>query len=362
MIGILGLGNMGAAATYFAAKTNVGVRAFDLSCERVNKEQEFLDQRWQKGKISRVNCIHATELIEILNAQHSHKPFSIILSCLPYHQNLEVAKWCIQHEVAYTDLGGSVEVSEQIKDIAQNSKVPIMSDLGLAPGLISFYTLKILNECPLIPTDINLYCGGLPASHLSFGWPKMNPLRYGVNWNIDGLYNEYISPCQILVNGEIRTEKALEGLQDFNKECDAFFTSGGIAHLIRYLKEKGIKNASYRTLRYKGHLEIIKMLIENMSEEEFKKFMVKACPKKDDQVYIYIKYSWYDEGVNIGEFSKVIHSTPMWSAMQLATVIPAISVVNCIRDKRYYNEQSKFLQYEDINLYYFFLELNRLGL
>ena len=62
----------------------------------------------------------------------------IVISSLPYHQTEIVGKWCVDNEVRYCDLGGRVDVSENINKHAKllsrgNPPRPVFTDLGLAP-------------------------------------------------------------------------------------------------------------------------------------------------------------------------------------------------------------------------------------
>ena len=48
-----------------------------------------------------------------------------------------------------------------------------------------------------------------------------------------------------------------------NEELEAFYTSGGASHSIPSMKERGVNNCCYKTIRYKGHRDMVRLLIRN---------------------------------------------------------------------------------------------------
>ena len=59
-----------------------------------------------------------------------------------------------------------------------------------------------------------------------------NALKYNLTWSTDGLINEYLNPCEAIVNGERREVPPMEELEHFTLDGDnyeAFNTSGASA-------------------------------------------------------------------------------------------------------------------------------------
>jgi len=204
----------------------------------------------------------------------------VVISCLPYHKNYAVARSAIELSVPYCDLGGRVDVSESIKDLAKKSGFPyVFTDLGLAPGLVN-----ILAEhgCAKVedPTDVKMMVGGLPSRRVD------NPLGYLTTWSIDGLINEYKDDCLILKNGKVETVRGMDGIEDVytvksvnHDKLEAFYTSGGAAHSIERMQELGVQNCSYKTLRFKGHGKLVKFLIRDceLDDETMKQIFTRGC-------------------------------------------------------------------------------------
>ena len=177
---------------------------------------------------------------------------------MPYTENLDVALWAIDNDLRYCDLGGSVSFSRSIKAMAQKANKPIMTDLGLAPGWVNLLGEEVYAQLPEADT-VTMMVGGIPRVRV-----KADPLNYMLTWSLDGLLNEYVDRCEIIDNGEIKTVSGLDGLEDLvvdGLELEAFYTSGGSAHSILVMHARGVKNCYYKTLRWRGHCELMNFII-----------------------------------------------------------------------------------------------------
>jgi saccharopine dehydrogenase-like NADP-dependent oxidoreductase len=93
-----------------------------------------------------------------------------------------------------------------------------------------------------------------------------NALKYNLTWSTDGLINEYCNPCEAIVDGQLRETAALEEIEHFSLDgidYEAFNTSGGLGTLCESLEGK-VQNLNYKTVRYPGHRDIVKMLIRDL--------------------------------------------------------------------------------------------------
>lgn len=267
-----------------------------------------------------------------------------VLSCLPYHQNFEVAKFCIDTKRGYVDLGGSIEVTNQITRYYQYGQCasttgctigngsPLALNQGLAPGLINCKVWKVLEKFNTPPNSVLMAVGGLPGTNKTW-WDDYGPLKYTLTWSVDGLINEYKEDCEILKNGEIQTVKALSGHDKVDEVFEMFRTSGGAADTLREMQVLGVKNCEYKTIRYHGHRDIINFLFNycNLSNEKLKEIFNKACPRVRDTIYMLIKIN--DGPLEYREMS-TINANVQSSAMARATAGPASAVVHCIENKK----------------------------
>ena len=299
-----------------------------------------------------------------------HNP-QVVISSLPYHQTQSLAEFCIDSGIRYCDLGGRVDVSHDINQYAiQHAEKPVMTDLGLAPGWVNILAEQGCREIHDKVTDVEMMVGGLPNYLRS----NLNPLRYGVTWSIDGLINEYRDDCLVLEDGEIKTVKGMEGLQEVETESlgelEAFFTSGGASHSIRSMKERGIKNCFYKTLRYKGHGAMVKFLIRDcgLDNQALEKIFLKGCGiAEEDEVIIYARVKTGDK---TGKKEKLIKSDDDFTAMQKATAFPISSVASIMAEGKmegdkeqhrdYWLQFNKSLSYADVPCELFSDNLNKL--
>ncbi len=107
--------------------------------------------------------------------------------------------------------------------------------------------------------DVKIRCGGLAQT------PRP-PLDYKLVFSVRGLTNEYFGKAWIIRNHrreEISTFTELENI-DFASPvgaCEAFVTTGG-SSTAPWTYEGKVKNYDYKTVRYKGHYDKIKLLID----------------------------------------------------------------------------------------------------
>ena len=345
---ILGVGRMGTAIAWAMSELGFDVCGMDTNVRAV-------------GNMPRENSefFAVTDVEDIFAKIVKQKRPDIVMSSLPYHQTEEVGDWCINNEVRYCDLGGRVDVSENINDWAKKKATrPVFTDLGLAPGWVNILAEEGCRQLHGQVEDVKMMVGGLPDYSIS----RNNPLRYAVTWSVDGLINEYRDDCLVLEDGEIKTVKGMSGLENIEGEgfgsMEAFYTSGGASHSIYSMKNRGVKNCSYKTMRYRGHGEMVKFLIRDcgLGDEALTKIFQEGCgPVNKDEVFIVAEVKGGDKK---WRKEKIIKSDERFSAMQKATAFP-ISVVGSLmaegalegnKEQRrdYHIQYPKNLSYSDI--------------
>jgi saccharopine dehydrogenase-like NADP-dependent oxidoreductase len=361
---VIGMGRMGTAIAWAMDKLGFDVFGMDTDIEAANN--------MPKGNRDFFKVDDVADIFDGLVAQ---KRPDILISSLPYHQTEEVGLWCVDNGVRYCDLGGRVDVSRNINEAASNRAArPVMTDLGLAPGLVNILAeegyRRLYGGGEII--SVEMMVGGLPDYLES----NNNPLRYAVTWSVAGLINEYKDDCIILEDGQIKTVKGMDGLQSVEGESfgnmEAFYTSGGTSHSIYSMKERGVQNCFYKTLRYPGHRDIIKFLIRdcNLDDQTLNKIFTDGCGHANkDEVIVVAKVrkdnkNWVKE--------KIIKADEQFSAMQKGTAFPIASVAALMAEgllegdkdqhRDYCTKYSKSLRYSDIPFDKFSEKLNILGL
>ncbi|MEE8294562.1 MAG: saccharopine dehydrogenase C-terminal domain-containing protein [Sphingomonadales bacterium] len=218
-----------------------------------------------------------------------------VLSAAPHQLNGHIAKAAAKAEVHYLDLTEDVKSTKLVKELAAKANCAFIPQCGLAPGFISIAAHGLASRFDTLK-EVCLRVGALAQ------FPS-NALKYNLTWSTDGLINEYIKPCEAVHDGKMKEVAALADLEHFTLdgvEYEAFNTSGGLGTLAETLEGK-VRHLTYKTIRYPGHRDLMKMLIQDLrfSEcpDELKVIFERAIPHTlQDVVLIYVTVSGEKNG------------------------------------------------------------------
>jgi saccharopine dehydrogenase-like NADP-dependent oxidoreductase len=312
---VCGAGKMGVAIGYAMKKLGYSVAIVEKNHDSISK---FFDVNG--------DCMcygHWTQIEKLPD---------IFISSLPYHATLDAAVWCIEKGIRYCDLGGSVPVSSQIHDCAsRDAKMPVMTDLGLAPGWVNIAAEEIYQLMPDADTVV-MMVGGIPAHPI-----EDDPFKYKITWSVDGLINEYIDTCIVLDNGYKTQVNGMDGLESVNingMQLEAFNTSGASAHTIDVMEKRGVKNCYYKTIRWPGHCNLIKRILkafepgEAINRAAIETLLTSASVLYDkDMIILNVMAKLGNRRLNK---SLVVNAGDEFSAMQRATAFPIASVADIL--------------------------------
>lgn len=181
-----------------------------------------------------------------------------VMSATPFFLTTRIARAAKAAGVHYLDLTEDVASTTEVKQLAEGADHAFIPQCGLAPGFISIVTNDIASRFDSLDT-IRMCVGALPL------YPS-NSLNYNLTWSTDGVINEYCEPCLAIKSGELTVVPPLEHLEHFSLDgvtYESFNTSGGIGTLAESLCGK-VKNLSYQTIRYPGHRDIMKTLLQDL--------------------------------------------------------------------------------------------------
>ncbi|GBR48359.1 saccharopine dehydrogenase family protein [Gluconobacter roseus] len=185
-----------------------------------------------------------------------------ILSALPFHLTRTVAKAAVVAGVHYLDLTEDVASTKDVRALAEGASTAFIPQCGLAPGFVSIAAHDLAGHFDEVDT-IRLRVGALPR------FPS-NALGYNLTWSTEGLINEYIEPCEAIVNGKRALVPALDGMETLGVDgvlYEAFNTSGGLGSLCETYEGR-VRELNYRTMRYPGHRDIMKVLLSDLRLSE----------------------------------------------------------------------------------------------
>lgn len=185
-----------------------------------------------------------------------------VVSAVPYRFGVEVATAAIETGTHYADFGGNPSVVASQKRLhpeAQARGVMIVPDCGLAPGLANVMATQMIEDAGGVAIDsVQIRVGALPQQ-------PTGALGYQLAFNPAGLINEYAEPCEVLEAGAYRAVEPLTRFEsvawDHWGPLEAFSTAGGTSTMCTVHAGR-VSELEYKTLRFPGHGEIFRALLE----------------------------------------------------------------------------------------------------
>ena len=284
-----------------------------------------------------------------------------VLSAAPYQLTKVIAEAAAAAEVHYLDLTEDVESTRRVKQIATQAETIFIPQCGLAPGFISIVASDLTRHFDTLES-VRMRVGALPQ------YPS-NALNYNLTWSTDGVINEYIEPCEAIVEGELVEVPALEEREEFALDgvtYEAFNTSGGLGTLADTLKGK-VRTLNYRTIRYPGHAAIMKALLNDLGlrhrREVLKDILENALPTTmQDVVIIFVTVSGRKDGRLVQEtYAHKVYAGPVHGKMHSAIQITTAASISAVLDLLAQGKLPKkgFVRQEEIGLDIFLA--NRFG-
>jgi len=278
--------------------------------------------------------------------------YDAVINALPYHLATMAATQALEAGCHYFDLTEDVAATRAVMRLAEGAKTAFMPQCGLAPGFIGIVAHHLSKKFSHLQ-EVKMRVGALPA------FPT-NSLKYNLTWSVDGLINEYCHPCEAIRNGEIIEVLPLEGMEHFSldgTEYEAFNTSGGLGTLCETLQGR-VQNLDYKTVRYPGHRDIMKMLLQELGmqfdQENLKNILRNSVPlTMQDVVLVFVTVSGERDGQLVQEvFARKIfadrnEAAPL-SAIQITTAAGICAAVDLFREGHL--PQSGFIRQEQIEL------------
>ena len=258
-----------------------------------------------------------------------------VINALPFSFVPPVANAAKAAGVHYFDLTEDVACTRHVKALAADASTAFVPQCGLAPGFIAIAAHDLAQRFERA-TDLHMRVGALPV------FPT-NALKYNLTWCTESLINEYCNPCEVILEGTRREVLPLEGHETFSLDgthYEAFNTSGGLGTLCETLDGK-IANVDYKTVRYPGHRDIIRLLIHDLGLGRrrglLKEVFEAALPVTvQDVVLIFVTATGLRDGRLTQEsLAKKIYSQDIGgvrrSAIQVTTAAGMCTMVDLLR-------------------------------
>lgn len=178
----------------------------------------------------------------------------MVVSAVPGFLGLQTMTEIIRLKKNLVDISFMPEDPAFLGEMASENGVTVVTDCGVAPGM-SNYIAGYHNERMKID-EMEFMVGGLPRVRT---WP----FEYKAPFSPSDVIEEYTRPARFIENGRTVTMPAMSGseLVHFRQvgTLEAFNTDGlrSLLHTMNH-----IPNMREKTLRYPGHINIIRALKE----------------------------------------------------------------------------------------------------
>ncbi len=190
------------------------------------------------------------------------KKYDLVAGALPGKYGMKVIREAAKAGTNLVDNSFMEEDFYKVEKEVSNAGITVVPDCGVAPGLSNIIVGRIFKKYGNLE-NVDIKVGGLPETNIP-------PLGYKMVFSPVDTLDEYTRKVIIIRNGSPAEVEPGEGLEYFFVpnigSLEAFYTNG-LRSLIRNVKAV---NMGEKTVRYRGHLEKIKLLRDlGLLEDEY---------------------------------------------------------------------------------------------
>ena len=204
-----------------------------------------------------------TRKVDLSDNEHLREAVAgadIVAGAVPGFMGFQTLKTIIEEGKDVVDISFFNEDPFLLDDYAKKNNVTAVVDCGVAPGLsniiLGYYNAKMKLD------SFECLVGGLP---LERKWP----FEYKAPFSPPDVIEEYTRPARIKEKGKVLTKPALSDPELIETEAGTLeaFNTDGLRSLLTTIDIPDMKE---KTLRYPGHIELMRVLRETgfFSKEE----------------------------------------------------------------------------------------------
>lgn len=200
--------------------------------------------------------------------------YDVVSGSLPGRFGMKVIKEACAAGTDLVDNSFMPEDFYSVEEKVKDAGITVVPDAGVAPGLSNIIVGHVYSKYGELDT-VDIKVGGLPESNIP-------PLGYKVLFSPMDTLDEYTREVEVVKNGKVIREKPGEGIEYFFVNglgsLEAFYTNG-LRSLIRNVRAR---NMAEKTIRFRGHMEKIRMLMSLglLDEEPIEVSNKKISPKE----------------------------------------------------------------------------------
>jgi lysine 6-dehydrogenase len=251
--------------TYLVCGAGMMARALVFDLQKFANPNKIIVLDIDKARLDTIQGgvveAHRGDLFDRDFLEHYIKTADIACGAASYKVNDVLTYAAIAGNTHFVDMGGNNTVVEKqfgMSEKAAAAGLTVIPDCGLAPGMASILAADGIAKFDKVES-VKMRCGGLPQH------PEP-PLNYSIFFSAEGLINEYREPTIVLRDGKLTTLPSLTEVEELSfppnfPAMEAFHTSGGASTLPVTFEGK-IPFMDYKTIRYPGHAEQIRLLFD----------------------------------------------------------------------------------------------------
>lgn len=260
-----------------------------------------------------------------------------VINALPFSLNEKVASAAMLANCSYIDFTEDDVMADKVQALYRGLPLNCAVKCGLAPGFINYIGYDLVSQIHK-PGSLMISVGALPRTvSYDVNHPEYS---YNLSWSVDGLVNEYIRPCRIRRDGELREVPALGNLTKVvldGVEYEAAYTSGGVGSLAKDLKD--IPNIAYMTLRYPGHYKYVRSVVQETygNFDKIKKIFLEKFPyTNDDVIVVYANALGQDENGHAirRSYANKFYGVDGLTGIQSTTASAGVAVLELMLNQR----------------------------
>ena len=276
-------------------------------------------------------CFRQLDALEASALENFVRDCDAIVCAAPYHLNKPVARVCARLDRSYFDLAGDVDTANFVRGLAEGSLSTFMPQCGLAPGAINIIGSGLAHLLKTV-RSLEMRVGAFP---LAAG----NQMKYYLTCSAARLIHEYCRCGEALSQGRRISTLPFHGVEHLTIdgiEYEAFNTSGGVATMCDTFEGR-IGELNYKTLRYPGHGDPLKLLLSDLNLSQRQNLLTLIFNQEmpltlSDVVVVYVNTVGKDKsGFVQGRFVKKIYPQTVQgrslSAIQLSTAAGAVAAI-----------------------------------
>jgi len=242
---VLGCGRVGATiARDLGSDPELAVTAADLSSANIAR----LAAAAPAVRVLQVDLGSTAAVRDVISRADA------VVGAMPSALGLQTLQTVVDLGKRYCDISFMPEDALALNEQALATGACAVVDCGVAPGLANMLIGHAASSLDTVD-DVVFYVGGLP-------WARHWPYQYRAPFAPLDVLEEYTRPARFIEDGRIVTRPALSEpeLIDFPRvgTLEAFNTDG-LRSLLTTVKARNMRE---KTLRYPGHIELMRVLRE----------------------------------------------------------------------------------------------------